>query len=111
MRIARELKDPRHVFLDGVKRIAEMLATCEKPVVFTGAGISTDSGVPDYRSGLETQIRTGPGVWMTPENQREGIYKGNRPGVIRAQSALPNLNHVFITELVNRKIAHKVVPI
>src|ERR1043166_627500 len=33
-----------------VTRLAEMLRACERAVVFTGAGISTESGIPDFRS-------------------------------------------------------------
>jgi NAD-dependent SIR2 family protein deacetylase len=31
--------------------------------VFTGAGISTSLGIPDYRSGTDTIVKTGPGLW------------------------------------------------
>lgn len=31
--------------------------------VFTGAGISTSTGIADYRSGKDTVLETGPGAW------------------------------------------------
>jgi NAD-dependent deacetylase len=34
----------------GVGRLADLYATAERPVVFTGAGVSTESGIPDFRS-------------------------------------------------------------
>ena len=34
----------------GAPELAAMLAAARKVVVFTGAGISTESGVPDFRS-------------------------------------------------------------
>ena len=34
----------------GFERLREMLAASHRTVVFTGAGISTESGIPDFRS-------------------------------------------------------------
>jgi NAD-dependent deacetylase len=36
--------------MDGVEELTEMLAAARRVVVFTGAGISTESGIPDFRS-------------------------------------------------------------
>ena len=45
---------------DVSKQIASWLMKANKPVVFTGAGISTESGIPDFRSpgGIWTKYRT-----------------------------------------------------
>ena len=45
---------------DVAKRIAEWLAEAERAVVFTGAGVSTESGIPDFRSpgGIWSRFRT-----------------------------------------------------
>ena len=34
----------------GVEKLRQMLASSRRAVVFTGAGISTESGIPDFRS-------------------------------------------------------------
>ena len=34
----------------GISQLAELIADAERIVAFTGAGISTESGIPDFRS-------------------------------------------------------------
>jgi NAD-dependent deacetylase len=36
---------------DDVDRLRELLSTSQRAVALTGAGISTESGIPDFRSG------------------------------------------------------------
>ena len=43
--------------MSDVRRLADMIAEARRVVVFTGAGISTESGIPDFRSP--------GGVWST----------------------------------------------
>ena len=44
---------------EGIARLAELIEACERAVAFTGAGISTESGIPDFRSpsGLWTRMK------------------------------------------------------
>ena len=43
-----------------IQQVAQWLAEAERAVVFTGAGMSTESGIPDFRSpgGIWTRFRT-----------------------------------------------------
>ena len=60
--------------------MAEWVRECQFLTTFTGAGLSTACGIPDYRSGYGTVLPTGPGCWekaamkekfkMTVEYQR-----------------------------------------
>src|SRR5262245_49758776 len=44
----------------GLKEVAQWLASAQKAAVLTGAGISTESGIPDFRSpgGVWSKYRT-----------------------------------------------------
>jgi len=46
-----------------VEKLANLFRERKHIVVFTGAGISTSAGIPDFRSGLSTVLKTGPGLW------------------------------------------------
>jgi NAD-dependent deacetylase len=86
-----------------IGRVAGMIAKAEKVVVFTGAGVSTESGIPDFRS---------PGGFWTkfdPEDFTIDKYLAN-PETRRKQwrfllagdlfkDARPNAAHQAIAEL------------
>ena len=55
--------------MDGIKLLAELIRDCPENIFFTGAGISTESGIPDYRS-------PGSGLWTKPEAARAVEIRG-----------------------------------
>jgi len=84
-------------------RLARLLAQSRRAVVFTGAGISTESGIPDFRSP--------GGVWskMTPISFQDFVARPERrreawerafSGVTRWQGADPNAGHYAVARLV-----------
>jgi len=67
-----------------IQALARWMFEAKHPVVFTGAGISTESGLPDFR---------GPnGIWT---RQEKGLSTKPRP----FDSAEPNAGHMAIVEL------------
>ena len=41
------------MLLEAVEKTAALIAGAKRIVVFTGAGVSTESGIPDFRSPAE----------------------------------------------------------
>ena len=93
-----DLKDKAQIFLN-------LVLSSSNVVVFTGAGISTDSGIPDYRS-------PGTGIW---EKMDQSVV--SLDGFVREPSryydyslelyairkvAKPNIAHYMLAELENR---------
>ncbi len=69
-----------------IRTLAQWMFECKHLVVFTGAGISTESGLPDFR---------GPdGIWT---RQAKGLPTRARP----FDSVAPNEGHMAVAELQN----------
>ena len=52
----KEFFDSPEVLDEKVSMLAEMVIMSQRMIAFTGAGISTSSGIPDYRSGYNTVL-------------------------------------------------------
>ena len=112
----KEYFDSPEVLDQKIEMLAEMVIMSQHMVAFTGAGISTAAGVPDYRSGYNTVLETGPGCWETAANKKkyEAEQKKN-PGrkaskspankaTLRTsiQKAYPTKTHMGMVELTEK---------
>lgn len=90
----KEIVEPRETIEQKAKEVASMIKSSKHFIIFTGAGISTSAGIPDFR---------GPeGIWTL---QARGIVK-QRP---TALSTIPTKTHMAIVKLVESGICKYVV--
>jgi NAD-dependent deacetylase len=85
-----------------IKRIAEKIKQRGKNVVFTGAGISTESGIPDYRSqgGIWDKFRPVYfDEFMSDREAREEYWRRWRELYQGIRQARPNAGHTAIARL------------
>lgn len=88
--------------LDKIKEFSRLIASSERIVFFTGAGISTESGIPDFRSpgGLWAQNKPIDfSDFMASEEARRESWrrKFNMDSVLT--NARPNRGHLAISSL------------
>src|SRR5258708_21894848 len=92
-----------------IAELARVIERARQAVVFTGAGISTESGIPDFRSPGGVWTRLAPidfSAFLASEEARREAWRRKfaSDGVIR--SAKPNRGHRALAELVRpRKTA------
>jgi len=89
--------------LDETEKLAQLIVQSSKVVVFTGAGISTESGIPDFRSPGGIWSRYDPEdftiqKFLSGPTARKTIWKMSLEGGLLTE-AKPNLAHHAITEL------------
>jgi NAD-dependent deacetylase len=87
--------------LDDGKRIARWLLKAERPVVFTGAGMSTESGIPDFRSpgGIWTKYRTVYyDEFLESAEARHEYWRQKSEGHRAFADADPNAGHRVIAQ-------------
>lgn len=88
-----------------LEEFATILRPCRKIVFFTGAGISTESGVPDFRSPGGIWTRYQPvyfSDFITSEEARIRQWKMKRETHELYKNVKPNVGHYAIAELGRR---------
>jgi len=86
-----------------VDKVADLIINAKKIVVFTGAGISTESGIPDFRSPGGLWDRFDPDdftyeKFVSDPNSRRKQWQMLQEGLLTGE-AKPNAAHYAIAEL------------
>jgi NAD-dependent deacetylase len=89
--------------MEEIERLAQLIVESKKTVVFTGAGISTESGIPDFRSPGGIWSRYDPEdftiqKFLSSQAARKSIWKMSTESGLLTE-AEPNLAHYAIAKL------------
>src|SRR5580704_1324868 len=94
----------------GIAELARMLREARRGVIFTGAGISTESGIPDFRSpgGIWTKMMPVQFQDYIADPQARRVSWQRRFEMEETWNAIrPNDGHLAVAELVRRgHVAH-----
>jgi NAD-dependent deacetylase len=90
---------------DKIKTLARLIGEANAIVAFTGAGISTESGIPDYRSqgGIWQRFQPITIQEFFASHEKRKLYWQRKFTLYQdSQSAQPNAAHFALTELARR---------
>ncbi|RDD40986.1 NAD-dependent protein lipoamidase sirtuin-4, mitochondrial [Trichoplax sp. H2] len=105
----------RQITQEDVQLVSDFMLKSKKLLILTGAGVSTASGIPDYRSkgvGLYARSNQRPmqySDFLENDENRKRYWSRNFTGWSRFSSVKPNLTHNFIAKLEQLKLLHWVV--
>ena len=104
--------DPLTAAEEGGRALADLLRAARRAVVFTGAGISTESGIPDFRSpgGIWTKMMPidFDAFVASPEARRES-WRRRFEMEATWNAVKPNAGHAAVAELVRRGTVSHVI--
>ena len=72
-------------------------------IAFTGAGISTAAGIPDFRSGTDTVLKTGAGKWEIEAHNKTAKPAQklqSRASADAMKTAFPTYTHMALKTLI-----------
>jgi NAD-dependent deacetylase len=89
---------------DLIRKVADFIGRSAKVIVFTGAGVSTESGIPDFRSPGGVWRKYNPEdfyyqKFIASEEAREKYWRMSREFYEGVKDAQPNAAHRAIVEL------------
>jgi len=88
--------------LDNIQKLKAFIQNSQKIVVFTGAGISTESGISDYRSKGGIWDRFQPVTiqeFLADEAKREEYWRRKKELYAQMRDATPGRGHLAIARL------------
>lgn len=97
---------------DTVARLAALIAASRRAVAFTGAGISTESGIPDFRSPGGIWSRMQPidfQDFVSSEEMRRESWRRKAVTDRDFQAAAPNRGHRALAALVRRGVMSAII--
>src|SRR6185503_6219551 len=86
----------------GIERLAELLRGAKRALLFTGAGVSTGSGIPDFRGPNGVWKRRQPVLFqqfLASEEARVEHWDYKLEGYEAFRDAMPNAAHLAILRL------------
>jgi NAD-dependent deacetylase len=91
--------------MNAIDSLRRLLNACQRAVVFSGAGISTESGIPDFRSpgGIWTKMQ--PIYFqdfVASEEMRKESWRRRFANTDGWNNAKPNRGHMAVAQLVER---------
>lgn len=98
--------------VEAIRQLTQLLGECRQVVVFTGAGISTESGIPDFRSPGGVWSRRQPVMFedfLESEEARRASWELKFEFDDSMKDARPNRGHLAIADLVRRGVVSHVV--
>ena len=93
----KEYFDTKEVLEMKIDQLADWLRQSRYCIVFTGAGVSTSAGISDFRSGMNTVLSTGPGIW---ERKAHGVHLPSQQKKVQTVlKAIPSPSHMALVKL------------
>src|SRR5882757_7708615 len=97
---------------DDLEELSRLIDTADRVVLFTGAGISTESGIPDFRSPGGIWTKMAPidfRDFMSSAEMRREAWRRRFAMEDSFASAAPNEGHKAVAELIRRGKAEWVI--